>query len=111
MNPSVKDYIESAPDIQKAAMKMIRDIIFDTVPNVTESIKWGQPVFTATTDFAYFKSNKAHLNFGIYNIQKIKHYTEMLEGTGKSLRHYKIRQMEDVKPEVIRQWVLDLTYP
>lgn len=109
MNQEVTDYITGAPEEQAKIMQALRAIIHEEVPSVIENFKWGRPVFSTESDFAYFKSAKAYLTFGIFKFEKIKDNTHLLEGTGKDMRHFKIKKLEDLQVEMIRNWIRQIT--
>ena len=104
MDPEVTAFIEKLPADQKAIMQQMRDLIFKAIPGVIESIKWGRPVFTAKKDIIYLKSAKAYVTLGFFDAQKLDAYAEKLEGTGKQMRHLKIRKAEEIDPKVLSGW-------
>lgn len=109
MNEQVSKYILEAPGEQKKLMENIREIIHEAVPEVMENFKWSRPVFSAGKDFAYFKTTKAYLTFGFFESEKIKDNSHFLEGTGKDMRHIKLRKTNDLKPEIIKNWIYQCT--
>ncbi len=109
MNKQITTYIAAASEEQKKIMEILRDIIHQEVPAVVESFKWSRPVFSTDTDFAYFKIAKNYLTFGVSKFHKIKEHAHLLEGTGKDMRHLKIKKPEDIQPEIIRNWVRELS--
>lgn len=109
MNKEVTKYIEEATEEQSELMKIIRAIIHEEVPEVVENFKWGRPVFSTETDFAYFKTTKNHLTFGLFKFDKIKDNTHLLEGSGKDMRHIKIKKVDDLQPEIIKYWLKQVT--
>lgn len=109
MNNQVTKYISEAADEQKKIMEAIRSIIHKEVPSVTENFKWNRPVFSTDTDFAYFKTAKSYLTFGIFKYDKIKDNRNLLEGIGKDMRHIKIKKIDDLQPEIIKNWLQQIT--
>jgi hypothetical protein len=105
MNEQVTKYISEASEEQKKIMEILRSIIHEEAPDVKENFKWNRPVFSTDTDFAYFKTSKSYLTFGIFKFEKIKDYATLLEGTGQDMRHIKIKKAEDLQPEIIRSWI------
>lgn len=105
MNIQVTDYIAQAPEEQRKIMEQLRELIHREVPGATENFKWSRPVFTADGDFAYFKTAKAYVTLGFFKSEKIEDHSHLLEGTGKDMRHFKIRNMEAVQPEIISKWI------
>lgn len=55
------------------------------------------------------KLQNPNLTFGIFNYEKIKDHVHLLEGTGKNMRHIKIKKYEDLQPEVIKTWIRKIT--
>ena len=109
MHHTVTGYIAKAPAEQQAIMTTVLRLIHATVPNVTEEFKWSRPVFRATKDFAYFKSAKAHVSFGFSEASKLHDPDGRLEGTGKNMRHIKLRTMADLDAALLKQWLKALT--
>lgn len=105
MNEQVTKYISQAPKDQREIMERLRETIHKEVPSVIENFKWSRPVFSTDTDFAYFKTTKSYLTFGIFKFEKIKDNAHLLEGTGKDMRHIKIKKLEDLKPQIIQKWI------
>ena len=103
MNPQVTDYIENAGK-QKDIMEALRQLLHETVPNVTEEFKWGRPVFKATKDFAYLKSAKAYVTLGFFNFQKLNDEHNLLEGTGKDMRHIKLKSVAEIDSAMLKEW-------
>lgn len=104
MNSQVNDYIEKAPMEQQQIMEEIRKLVHESVPTATEEFKWSRPVFRATKDFAYLKTAKAYVTLGFMNFQKLHDEHNRLEGTGKDMRHIKIKNKKDIDPELLREW-------
>ncbi len=109
MNEEVARYIAEAPLDQGETMEAIRKIIHREVPSVVENFKWGRPVFSTDSDFAYFKTTKSYLIFGVFKFDRIRTHRELLEGTGQDMRHIKIRKPGDLQPEIIKNWIKDIT--
>ena len=106
MNAEVTDFINRAPSGQKQVMEKIRELLHESVPGVTEEFKWSRPVFKAKKDFAYLQTTKATVNLGFFNFQELDDPENRLEGTGKSMRHVKLKTMNDIDPALFRQWFI-----
>lgn len=91
-------------------METLRTLIHEKVPSVEENFKWSRPVFTSETgDFAYFKTAKSYATFGIFKFDKVKDHKDLLEGTGKDMRHIKIKKADDIEPGIIEKWLQQIT--
>ncbi|WP_187263098.1 DUF1801 domain-containing protein [Pontibacter beigongshangensis] len=104
MNPQVTDYINQAPAEQKQLMETLRQLIHDSVAGVTEEFKWSRPVFRAGKDFTYLKTAKAYVTLGFFDFEKLNDEQNRLEGTGKGMRHIKLKSTNDIDSELLREW-------
>lgn len=102
----VDTYITDAPIELQATLSVLRDLIFTAVPQTKESFKWKQPVYSTAKDYLYLKANKAHVNLGFFNFEKIENPAYPLEGTGKRMRHIKIKNLADFDPEGLKQMIV-----
>jgi hypothetical protein len=104
MNEQVTEYIDQAVDYQRDIMHAIREIIHATVEDVEEAFKWSRPVFSKGKDFAYLKTAKTYVSLGFNSFQKLDDPDNLLEGTGKDMRHIKIRKLEEINAELLSEW-------
>ncbi|NDK56611.1 DUF1801 domain-containing protein [Pontibacter fetidus] len=103
MHPQVTNYISNSGN-QQEILQVIRLLIHETIPNVIEEFKWGRPVFRAEKDFAYLKTAKAYVTLGFFNFQKLHDPDTRLEGTGKDMRHIKIKTINDIDRDLLTSW-------
>jgi hypothetical protein len=108
-NNEVTTYIVNTPEPNKSILGALRILIFDAVPEAVEEFKWNRPVYSHNTDFAYIVATKKHVNFGFSQFDKIKNPTDKLEGTGKTMRHVKLRSLEDIDASLFKAWLKDMT--
>ena len=109
MNEQVTAYINEATAEQKLIMEMLRQLIHDTVPQVVENFKWSRPIFSTNKDFAYLKTAKNYVTLGFFQFKKLKDPQNLLEGTGKDMRHIKIKKTSDIDKNVLTEWFASLT--
>ena len=103
MHLQVTEYITNSGN-QQEILQTIRQLIHETVPQVTEEFKWGRPVFRASKDFAYFKTAKSYVTLGFFSFQKLHDPTNLLEGTGKDMRHIKLKTIKDIDRDLLAAW-------
>ena len=109
MNEQVTAYINEATAEQKLIMEMLRQLIHDTVPQVVENFKWSRPIFSTNKDFAYLKTAKNYVTLGFFQFKKLNDPQNLLEGTGKDMRHIKIKKASDIDKNVLTEWFASLT--
>ena len=102
MIEEVEKYINAAEPTQVEVLTSLRLWITEAVPEAEEFFKWGYPVYGKGKDFCYLKSSKKHATLGFMDFEKIKTRQDLLEGTGKKMRHIKIKNLEDIdKKEIV----------
>lgn len=109
LNQKVTDYIDKASEEQIVILTELRNLLHKAIDNVSEEIKWGFPVFASTKDFAYLRFAKKHVTLGFYNIDKIQDPENFLEGKGNTLKHIKIKSIDELRKEVIVLWLKQIT--
>lgn len=110
MNLEVTQYIAQANPTQQEILQTLRAIIHQHVPLVQEEFKWSRPIFKTQKNFAYIQANAKHVNLGFYEgFEKLPDPTCKLEGTGKMMRHIKIRSTSEIDATELGQWLKILT--
>lgn len=90
----------------RAIAQALRAFVRRQVPGVTESINpWGIPTFGYHGEMAYFMVHAAHVTFGFHRGAALPDPQDLLEGTGKSMRHVKIRTLKDLARAGMRELV------
>jgi hypothetical protein len=105
LNQEVTNYISNTSEEQVEILEILRNLIHESVPNTSEAIKWGFPVFNNKKDFCYLRFSKKHITFGFYNFQKIEDPDDLLEGSGNTLKHIKIKKKEGINSELLAKWL------
>jgi hypothetical protein len=101
-NPYVRD---DNPELHKV-VRGLRKFVKGTVPGVRETVNaWGIPTFEAKYPFCFYMVGKNHVTFGFHYGTSLKDPEGLLEGTGKNIRHVKLRNFEDLKQEGLRELV------
>ena len=60
---TVEEYINIAPKEAQEKLYELRSILKKVVPNATETLKWGSPVFEEKRILFAYTAFKSHLNF------------------------------------------------
>ncbi|MBD1397531.1 DUF1801 domain-containing protein [Pontibacter sp. JH31] len=103
MHPQITEYIICS-EKHKETLAALRELVHDSVPGLTEDFKWGRPVFRTQNNFAYLKSAKAYVTVGFFNFGKLHDPQNLLEGTGKEMRHIKIKNVSDIDSNLLKEW-------
>ncbi len=104
---SVDHYILALPvDIQNITAAL-REIILNASPNLVEEYKWSMPNYTYKGLVCYLQASKKHVNLGFHRgveLQK-KDTNQLLQGSGKGMRHIRIKKMEEIQPPVFTEFI------
>lgn len=108
MEPSADARIDKAaratdPKLQEI-LRGLRELIRDVVPEAAETVNaWGLPTFELNGPLCYFMVATKHITFGFPRGTALTDPKRLLEGTGKNLRHVKLRNVEDLRREGLRE--------
>ena len=108
MNNEVKDFINEADERHKEILFALRSLILKLVPNAIEQFKWSRPVYSLEKDFCYLKTTKKSVTLGFFDFNKIKTNDHLIEGTGASMRHVKISQVEQINEYGIEKMIQEV---
>jgi hypothetical protein len=103
-----EDLLGITEDKLKPVVLRLKEIILEVDPNTVEVVRLGDKAATygvgpkkMIDGYAYILPHKNWVNLGFYQGAALRDATGILEGTGKKLRHIKMRSLEDTnRPEV-----------
>ena len=103
----VDQYIASLPEDIQAITESLRELILHFSPELKEEYKWSMPNYSYNGLVCYLQASKKHVNLGFQKGNELeeKDIHQLLQGTGKTMRHIRITQMEDIKPEVFTSFI------
>ena len=104
MNDNTCDgWFASLPETQRPILDRLRSLIFDTVPDAVENLKWGRPCFSTDNGlFCYLHATQKHATLGFQNGASLSDPKNQLEGDGKNMRHIKLRSLSDIDEPYFR---------
>ena len=99
---SAKEWIDLYVDTKPAGLRNVaeklRKLVKHTVKGTKESVNsWKIPTFESHGPMCFFMVGKYHVTFGFLRGTSLPDPGGLLEGTGKNLRHAKLRTAEDVQ--------------
>jgi hypothetical protein len=89
MDVKIRQYIEKQKSPQKEICIKLRDIILRTFPDIKEEMKWGALTFSGEKFYIGALRDYVNLGFSINGLTKEEKV--LFEGSGKTMRHIKIR--------------------
>ncbi len=101
----MEDYLAGLEGWQAEIAASIRRLVRETAPEISESIKWGQPVFEAGGPVCYIKPFKNHVNFGFWRGAELEDPEGLLEVSGSQMGHVKLRSVDDIRKAPLQDLV------
>jgi len=94
------------PALQKV-VRGLRTLVKAAVPRTKITVNsWGIPTFEAKYPFCFYMVGKNHVTFGFHYGTSLDDTEKLLVGTGKNLRHVKLRSVEDLEKKGLKELVL-----
>jgi hypothetical protein len=106
MTAKKSSYVKDENPELRPVVQGLRSLVKKTVPGTRETVNsWGIPTFENADPFCFFMVGKKHVTFGFHNGTSLKDPEGLLEGTGKNVRHVKLRMMEDLEQKGLRELI------
>ena len=100
-------YVRDENPKLRRIVRTLRSVVKKSVPGTKETVNaWGVPTFEAPDPFCFYMAGKNHVTFGFHFGTSLKDPESLLEGTGKNIRHVKLREMADLEQKGLRELVL-----
>jgi len=98
----IDEYVKKAGKLSGVA-KMVRTLVRKTVAGCEEYVNpWKIPTFDLNGPLCFYMVTKEHVIFGFMRGAILRDPEKLLEGTGKYLRHVKLRSAADVRRSEVR---------
>jgi hypothetical protein len=110
---TIDDVLKDVEEPLAAIVLRLRAIIIDVDPDTTEqprpgdnALSYGVGPKKMKEGYAYIAPQRGYVNLGFYKGASLPDPSGLLEGTGKDLRHVKIRSLEDVERPEVRELIV-----
>jgi hypothetical protein len=102
----IDEYVSQKEVTLREVAQGLRQLMRKTVPNVRESVNpWKMPTFESNGPMCFFTIGKSHVTFGFLRATSLPDPEKLLEGTGKNLRHVKLRSPEDLRNPALEELI------
>ena len=99
--PSKKSFDDWLVDVDARLRPLaveLRRMFLEAAPDLRESIKWGKPCFEKKVRTFYIASQSdKYVTLGLWQWALLPNPDGLIEGTGKRMRHVKVRSVEDLE--------------
>lgn len=96
------DYFQQLDSPLKEVAQKLREIITSLSSDFVEQLKWNVPTYSINKNICSIMAHKHHVNLQIMRGAELKD-SDLLEGTGKGMRHLKFRNSNDVNTGLIKK--------
>ena len=103
----INDYVKKAGKFAGVA-KAVRTLVKNSAKDVEEYVNpWKIPSFDSNGPLGCFMVGKDHVTFAFMRGAALPDPEELLEGTGKSVRHVKLSTLADVKRPGVKKLIVE----
>lgn len=100
------DYFASQSGRVAHLVQELRSLIQEAAPRAKETIKWGMPVYEGHGLICAIRPSKEYVALQFYSSgTNLEDPDGLLEGTGKKMRHVKIRSKRDIRKKLFTSWI------
>ena len=93
-------YFRKLPAKIRPVAEALRKAVLDTAAGVREDLMWGRPWYCGNTGVCYIAAAREHVGLGFARGSELADPQQRLEGTGKNMRHVKIRNTGEIDAAV-----------
>ncbi len=87
---------------RKEIVQALRRLVLETGSDLDETVKWRNPTYTRKGNVGWLIIYRDHVDLGFFHGTDLPDPKKLLEGTGKGLRHVKIRDVKDIRPSDLK---------
>ena len=103
----INDYVKKAGKCEDTA-KAVRALVKKAVKGVEEYVNpWKIPSFDSNGPLCCFMVGKEHVTFAFMRGAALPDPGKLLEGSGKGVRHVKLRSVADVKRPGVKKLIVE----
>jgi hypothetical protein len=103
----IDDYVKNVGKCEGVA-KAVRSLVKKAVKGVEEYVNpWKIPSFDSNGPLCCFMVGKEHVTFAFMRGAALSDTEKLLEGTGKGVRHVKLRSVADVKRPAVKKLIVE----
>ena len=104
----INEYLETKDVRLQEVIRRLRILMKKLISDMTEGVNpWGVPTFYVNDQMCYYRVGLRHITFGFFLGTSLDDRKGLLEGTGKNLRHIKLRTIDDLSKDGLKELILD----
>jgi hypothetical protein len=102
----IDSYLKRKPAALAVVAEGLRKLVKKTVKGTKESVNpWKLVTFESNGPMGYLSVGKNHVTFGLLRGTALPDPQKLLKGTGRNLRHVKLRSEEDLRNRALTKLI------
>ena len=102
---NVDSWISEHDPAIRQICEALRNVVLGAEPELKETVKWGNPVYEKADKVVYLSANEQYVTLGFFKGARLTDPGDRIEGTGRNMRHVKVRALEDIDMAQFASWV------
>ena len=106
-------WVLEQPESLRDVLRSLRGVIFSVGYDFKEGIKWGSPHYwlpkVSRRTICYLAVHGDYVRLGFFNGASLPDSHGMMEGTGKKLRHIKVRCVDGTNRDALADYIRSAT--
>lgn len=98
--------IRSLDNTRFELVQSLRELILSLKPSISEEVKYGGILFSASKPFCGIFSYAKHVSLEFGEGTSLPDKFKQLEGEGKLRRHIKLSSLQDISAKHVREYLL-----
>jgi len=105
---AIDAYVQQRNPGLKEVVAAVRRLVKKTVPAAAEAVNpWGVPVFEVNGTLCFLMVGKQHVSLGFAQGTSLPDPAGLLEGTGKNIRHVKLKTADQVRNPHLENLIIE----
>jgi len=105
MRGPVDGFIAAQPDRLAGLLQATRAFLHDSVPGLTEALKWRMPTFMQGRNLFYLNPQGDHVVLGFSAGASLKEHAHVFDHLGTEVAHVRVRSVADLARPGLREAV------
>jgi uncharacterized protein YdhG (YjbR/CyaY superfamily) len=106
---TVDEYIEELEGDRKEAVMRLRKVLFDTIPDLDESMDYGMPTYRKGDELYAFVSQKQYVSLYVPDTYVMQAYAEELGRVDLGKNCVRFRHLDDPDMEAVSRMLREMT--
>jgi len=104
----VDEYLEDLSAENRDSLERIRILIFETIPDITETIAYHMPTYRLKRNICSYAAQKHHLSFYVLNPTILDRYRRNFKDLNLGRGCVRFQKTDDLPMSIMKEMILEL---